>query len=97
MIISKYYYIFPLLLTIATYVLLFKEQKLRKEKQESKEYTWLVYIGVILGVLLAFMGISYMFFTEHFTEILKSILLLLHIIWFLGIILWYRKLTDSII
>lgn len=95
MIISKYYYIFPFILSLVTYFLLVKESRLQKENDTPKNYTWLKYLGMILGTLFLMMSMSYVFFKEQLEVILKSIIFILHLIWLLGIIVWIRKLNNG--
>lgn len=96
MIISKYYYIFPFILSLVTYYLLFKESKLKEGNDVPKNYIWLKYIVVMVGVLFLIMSVIYIFFKEQFNVALKSIIFILNIVWLIGIVVWIRKLNTKI-
>lgn len=96
MIISKYYYIFPFILSLVTYYLLFKESKLKEENDMPKNYIWLKYMVVMVGVLFLIMSVIYIFFKEQFNVALRNIIFILNIIWLIGIVVWIRKLNTKI-
>lgn len=96
MMISTYYNLFPLILSLVTYFLLYKEYKQRKANDVPYNYTWLKYLAIILGSLFLIMSMSYVFFKEDFDVILKSIIYVLHFIWLIGILVWIRKLNTKI-